>query len=63
MLPLGANIISVVKGSTWSTAEDRPVVVGAHWDTVNFTPGTDDNGSGVAAMLEAARAIAHSGCR
>ena len=28
------------------------MVVGAHWDTVQNTGGLDDNGSGVAAMLE-----------
>jgi len=60
---MGANIIGIIKGKEWGTSSDRPVLVGAHWDTVNFTPGTDDNGSGVAAMLEAARAISHSGCK
>ncbi|XP_021968029.1 uncharacterized protein LOC110863097 isoform X2 [Folsomia candida] len=61
-LPQGANIIGILEGSEWGTANDRPTLVGAHWDTVAFTPGTDDNGSGTAAMLEAARAISHSGC-
>ena len=28
------------------------LVVGAHWDTVTNTGGLDDNGSGVAALLE-----------
>ena len=31
------------------------MVVGAHWDTVFNTGGLDDNGSGVAAMLELGR--------
>ncbi|CAG7784783.1 unnamed protein product [Allacma fusca] len=62
-VPLGANIIGVIQGKEWGTPNDKPLVVGAHWDTVNFTPGTDDNGSGVAAMLETARAIAHSACK
>ncbi|ODN05151.1 Aminopeptidase YwaD [Orchesella cincta] len=62
-VPMGTNIIGIIKGSEWGTPNDLITVVGAHWDTVNFTPGTDDNGSGVAAMLEAARAIAHSNCR
>lgn len=60
---MGANIIGVLKGREWGTPNDQIIVVGAHWDTVNFTPGTDDNGSGMAAMLEAARAIAHGGCK
>lgn len=62
-VPTGVNIIGVIRGTEWGSTLDRPVVIGAHWDTVNFTPGTDDNGSGVAAMLEAARAIAHSECK
>lgn len=38
----------------------RPrVLVGAHFDTVPATPGADDNASGVAAMLEAARLLAN----
>jgi hypothetical protein len=31
---------------------DRVIVVGAHYDTVPTTPGANDNGSGVAALLE-----------
>jgi Zn-dependent M28 family amino/carboxypeptidase len=36
------------------------VVVGAHYDTVQQSPGANDNGSGVAAMLELARRFAGS---
>ena len=36
------------------------VVVGAHYDTADAGPGADDNASGVAAMLEIARALAGS---
>jgi acetylornithine deacetylase/succinyl-diaminopimelate desuccinylase-like protein len=35
----------------------RPVLVGAHLDTVRFSPGADDNASGVAALLEIARLL------
>ena len=35
------------------------VVVGAHYDTVPGTPGADDNATGVAALLELARQLAH----
>ena len=38
------------------------MVVGAHWDTTAFTDGLNDNGSGVAAVLENARALAEAGC-
>lgn len=34
------------------------LVVGAHYDTALFTPGADDNASGVAALLELARLAA-----
>lgn len=34
------------------------LVLGAHYDTVAFTPGADDNASGVAALLELARVFA-----
>jgi Zn-dependent M28 family amino/carboxypeptidase len=37
---------------------DRVVVVGAHLDSVNAGPGNNDNGSGVAAVLETARKMA-----
>jgi Zn-dependent M28 family amino/carboxypeptidase len=40
-------------------SEGAPVLeVGAHYDSVPFGPGADDNGSGVAALLEVARALA-----
>lgn len=34
------------------------VVIGAHYDTVRDCPGADDNGSGVAALLELSRVVA-----
>ena len=37
-------------------------MVGAHWDTTGFTDGYNDNGSGLAAMLEIARALTQSRC-
>ena len=36
----------------------RPLVVGAHYDTVFGTPGADDNASAVAILLETLRALA-----
>lgn len=35
------------------------LVVGAHYDTVLHSPGANDNGSGVAALLELARLLRH----
>ena len=37
---------------------DRIVLIGAHYDSAPGTPGANDNGSGVAALLELARALA-----
>jgi len=61
--PVGVNVVGVLPGRRWGTPADRLLIVGAHYDTVPSSPGLNDNGSGVAAMLEAARAISESGCR
>lgn len=39
------------------------IIVGAHFDSVDGTPGADDNASGVAVMLEAARTLAQTRLR
>ncbi|WP_208597688.1 M28 family peptidase [Desulfogranum mediterraneum] len=39
---------------------EEVIVVGAHYDTVSNSPGANDNGSGVAALLELARLLAGS---
>ena len=49
------NLEVVVPGT--STSEEI-VVVGAHYDSVYGSPGANDNGSGVAAVLEFARLLA-----
>ncbi len=41
---------------------EEVLVIGAHYDTVPGTPGADDNGSGVAAMLYLARRFATRPC-
>lgn len=49
----GANLLAEPPGGV-----RRPtVVVGAHLDTVDGSPGADDNASGVAALLEVARLL------
>ncbi|WP_162534167.1 M28 family peptidase [Candidatus Cardinium hertigii] len=45
--------IEVVMEGTDPTKEI--ILIGAHYDTVKYSPGADDNGSGVAALLEIAR--------
>ena len=50
------NIITEVKGT--DAARDGILVIGAHYDTVEGTPGADDNASGIAGLLELARLTA-----
>ena len=61
-VPKGHNMIGILPGEMWGTPQDRILVVGGHWDTVKNTGGLDDNGSGVAAILELARALYHGKC-
>jgi len=50
-----ANVQARLAGAT----PDAPIlVVSAHYDSVASTPGADDNGSGVAGLLELARRLA-----
>jgi hypothetical protein len=60
------NVFGVLLGRL---RPDRAHVIGAHYDSLNSTsptapaPGADDNASGTAAVLEAARVMATSGRR
>lgn len=45
----GANLVAIGDGET-----DEAIVIVAHHDTVRGSPGADDNGAGVAALLELA---------
>lgn len=47
-----ANIEAVRKGSV---RPDEILIIGAHYDTIPGSPGANDNGSGIAALLEVAR--------
>ena len=51
-----ANIEAEIRGL--AEINDDIVVIGAHYDTVPGSPGADDNGSGVAALLAIARRFA-----
>ncbi|MEU5541930.1 M28 family peptidase [Streptomyces sioyaensis] len=52
--PHQINLFATLAGRDTSA----PLVeVGAHWDTVEGSPGADDNASGVAGVLEIARAL------
>jgi Zn-dependent M28 family amino/carboxypeptidase len=47
-----ANLVAELPGSQ---RKHEVVILGAHYDTVESTPGADDNASGVAVLIEAAR--------
>lgn len=49
------NLVAELPGTT---RRDEIVVVGAHYDTVPGCPGANDNGTGIAALLAIARAMA-----
>ena len=60
----GRNVVAVISGSDPMLREEA-VVVGAHMDHLGIVdgaihPGADDNASGVAALLEIAKALAAS---
>ncbi len=48
----GVNIIAEIPGSNPAAGT---IVLGAHYDTTADSPGADDNGSAIAALLETAR--------
>ncbi|MFQ5851331.1 MAG: M28 family peptidase [Candidatus Binatia bacterium] len=52
-----------VIGRAGSVRRSPLIIVGAHFDSVEGTPGADDNASGVAVLLEAARILAKSRLR
>lgn len=51
----GVNVIGVKKGTS---LPNEAVLISAHYDSVPNCPGADDNGTGVAGVLEAARVLA-----
>ena len=49
-----SNVIVTIPGTA---KKDETILVGAHYDTVDGTPGADDNASGVAVLLEICRRL------
>ena len=49
-----SNVIVTIPGKA---KRDETILVGAHYDTVDGTPGADDNASGVAVLLEICRLL------
>lgn len=58
-LPQGGRSWNLVAG--WPGAGQVRLLIGAHLDTVGGSPGANDNASGVAVLLEAARILARDG--
>jgi Peptidase family M28 len=55
----GKEVCSIEATVRGSAKTDEIIVVGAHYDTAWGSPGADDNGSAVAALLVLAKAIAN----
>ncbi len=61
----GVNVIGTLNrthGESRGSRDSQAILIGAHYDTVPYSPGADDNASGVAAMLECARVLSESDC-
>ncbi|XP_035678147.1 uncharacterized protein LOC118416939 [Branchiostoma floridae] len=57
-----SNILALWNGRQSNTPNDKPVLLAAHYDTQRNSPGVNDNGSGMAALMEAARVISSQPC-
>ena len=53
----GRSCVNLIATRRGTRQPDEIIVIGAHYDTVPGTPGANDNGSGVAAVLALARAF------
>ena len=47
------NIVGRLPGRYTGTRDDKIVLIGAHYDSVQSSHGVDDNGSGITALLQA----------
>ncbi len=52
------NLIATIPGPSGGGDSGGRIIIGAHYDSVPFSPGADDNASGVAVLLEVARVCA-----
>lgn len=53
----GEQAVNIEAVSEGTSAKDEVLVVGAHYDTSSYTPGANDNASGVAMLLQIARLV------
>ena len=56
----GREVRNIEAELSGTSRRDEILVLGAHYDSVQGCPGANDNGSGVAALLEIARALSPS---
>jgi hypothetical protein len=54
----GKPVYNIIAEKPGTPIREEIVLVGAHYDTVQGGPGANDNGSGIAALLELARLLA-----
>lgn len=59
--PGGANVVAEIPATVQPVG--RRIVVGAHFDTVDGSPGANDNASGVAVVLALGRYLQDTPCR
>ncbi len=55
----GKGVRNIVAEKPGSSSPEEIILLGAHYDSVMGSPGANDNGSGVAALLELARLLAN----
>ena len=48
-------MVGVLPGSHYQQTTDKIFIIASHYDTVSTTPGVDDNGSGMAALLQSVK--------
>ena len=54
----GTNVVGVLPGKYRNVkGKDSIVLIGSHYDTVEMSPGANDNGAGMVAFLELAKII------
>jgi len=54
-----ANVVGIAPANHEAPADLKPLVIGAHYDTVPGTPGADDNAASVAVVFEVAARLLH----
>ncbi|XP_035676691.1 uncharacterized protein LOC118415887 isoform X2 [Branchiostoma floridae] len=58
----GVNVVGLWPGRYFMTPQDRPFMLTAHYESPYDMSGVEDNGSGLAALLESARLITSQPC-